>query len=208
MTNTNEQGVKAPGRRERKAAEMRDRIFRAAIELIAERGLASVTVEQITERADVGKGTFFNYFPNKEAVLTYFGTNQVSDLQEAMAAGEIQGTSRERVVCVLELLAERELTPELARGLFVSALSEHSVKDRHGPNIWGMQEILVRIIEEGQRNGELRPDLDSGECALYLLGQYFLAILAWCSGFRQGSLKQIVTQYADLSLEGIALDPR
>ena len=50
------------GRRERRAAETRVRLFRCALALIAERGLANVTVEDITEAADVGKGTFFNYF--------------------------------------------------------------------------------------------------------------------------------------------------
>jgi AcrR family transcriptional regulator len=186
---------------------MRERIFRAAIELIAERGLANVTVEQITERADVGKGTFFNYFPNKEGVLTYFGSNQVSDLQRAIEAGAIQGTSRERAVCVLELLAEREITPELARGLFVSALSESSVTAVHGPTIWNMQEVLTAIIREGQQEGQFRKDVNAEECALFLLGQYFLGILAWCSGFRQGTLKEIVLRYADLGLDGIATSP-
>ena len=59
----------ALGRRQRRAAETRLTLFRCALELIAERGLPNVTVEDITEAADVGKGTFFNYFETKEHVL-------------------------------------------------------------------------------------------------------------------------------------------
>ena len=36
----------------------RERIFRAALKLFAERGVLAVTVEDITEAADVGKGEF------------------------------------------------------------------------------------------------------------------------------------------------------
>ncbi len=52
----------ALGRRQRRAAETRVRLFRCALQLFAERGFPNVTVEDITEAADVGKGTFLNYF--------------------------------------------------------------------------------------------------------------------------------------------------
>ena len=62
----------AANRRERRKADIRDRLFRAALELFATRGFASTTVEDITRAADVAKGTFFNYFPTKEHLLTEF----------------------------------------------------------------------------------------------------------------------------------------
>ena len=61
------------GRRARRKAELRERILRAALDIIARQGFFATTVEQITEAADVGKGTFFNYFPSKEHALAGFG---------------------------------------------------------------------------------------------------------------------------------------
>lgn len=199
---------RVPGRRERKAAEMRERIFHAAIELIGERGLPHVTVEQITERADVGKGTFFNYFPNKEAVLTYFGSTQVQHLQEALAAGEVQGTAREKVECVLELLARHaDITRELARGLFVAALGEQSVPEVHGPNIWTMGRILAEIIREGQASGEFKAGMDPEEAGLFMLGQYFLGMLSWSSGFTEATLVETVVRHGQMALDGLVARP-
>src|ERR1700674_2698922 len=73
------------GRRERHRAETRERLFRAALQLFAERGYLETTVEDITEAADVGKGTFFNYFPTKEHVLATFGDERITAIQNALA---------------------------------------------------------------------------------------------------------------------------
>jgi hypothetical protein len=59
-------------RRQRRSAETRERLFHAAVRLFAEKGFAETTVEDITNAADVGKGTFFNYFPSKEHILIDF----------------------------------------------------------------------------------------------------------------------------------------
>ena len=53
-------------RRVRRSAETRERLFRTALDLFARKGFSETTVEDITEAADLGKGTFFNYFPSKE----------------------------------------------------------------------------------------------------------------------------------------------
>ena len=47
----------------RRRAQTRERIFIEAMRLFAERGFDRVTVADITEAADVGKGTFFTHFP-------------------------------------------------------------------------------------------------------------------------------------------------
>jgi AcrR family transcriptional regulator len=78
------------GRRERRAAETRVRLFRCALQLIAERGYTNVTVEDITEAADVGKGTFFNYFETKDHVLGVMAEIQLSKVREAASLAAIR----------------------------------------------------------------------------------------------------------------------
>jgi AcrR family transcriptional regulator len=63
--------LKSP-RRERKKAAVGRRIVSAAIPLFSRRGIANVTVDQIAEAADIGKGTIYNYFQTKEDIVVAF----------------------------------------------------------------------------------------------------------------------------------------
>jgi AcrR family transcriptional regulator len=59
-------------RRDRKKSSIRAKIIATGIKLFSQHGIAGVTVEQIAEAADIGKGTIYNYFDTKEAVVVAF----------------------------------------------------------------------------------------------------------------------------------------
>ena len=73
-------------RRERKKEETKERIFNAAMKLFRSRGFEETTIEEITEKADVAKGTFFNYFPRKEEVLRYLSEQWLEEVEDKLAA--------------------------------------------------------------------------------------------------------------------------
>jgi AcrR family transcriptional regulator len=72
--------------RERKKLATRRLLRRAALDLVAERGLTNVTVEDIAEAAEVSPRTFFNYFPSKEAVLFGGDPERAAELRAGIIA--------------------------------------------------------------------------------------------------------------------------
>ena len=76
--------------RERKKLATRRLLRRTALELVGERGLANVTVEDIAEAAEVSPRTFFNYFPSKEAVLFGGDPDRAAELRSRIAT-EVPG---------------------------------------------------------------------------------------------------------------------
>lgn len=59
----------APGLRERKKLRTRAAIQKEAMRLFLDKGFEETTIEDIAEAVEISPSTFFNYFPNKEAVV-------------------------------------------------------------------------------------------------------------------------------------------
>jgi AcrR family transcriptional regulator len=62
--------------------ELGDRIRKTALQLFRERGFDNISVDEIVATAGVAKGTFFNFYPTKQAVLSGY----YEDLDSFMAA--------------------------------------------------------------------------------------------------------------------------
>ncbi len=169
------------GRRQRRAAETRVRLFRSALELIAEHGLANVTVEDITEAADVGKGTFFNYFASKDHVLGVMAEIQLSKVREAAtkaAAGKqsIRASLRQLVHGLAE---EPGRNPRLARALISSFLASESVRSILKRHMLEGRKTIAGIVAQGQKRGEIDRQLNKDKVALQFLQMALGTVLLW-----------------------------
>ncbi len=84
LGNTSVAGAPRASLRERKKLATRRSLRRHALDLVARRGFANVTVEDIAEAADVSPRTFFNYFPSKEAVLFGADPGRAASLRDRL----------------------------------------------------------------------------------------------------------------------------
>ena len=96
-----------PGRRERKKLATRQALQDVALRLVAERGLDQVTVEDISEAADVATRTFFNYFSSKEEALLGNLPEKVATVQRMVVDRPAGETPLEAVCQVLRAMTLR-----------------------------------------------------------------------------------------------------
>ena len=171
----------APDRRQRRSADIRERLFQAALQLFAERGFAETTVEDITNAADVGKGTFFNYFPSKDHILLAFGEMQLRKLQEAVNGARSGNEPMPEFLRALGVRMTQAPTqnPAIIRALLQAYLSTSRVREA----MIDMQERVLalhtQLIQLGQDRGEIRSDLPAAELAQVFRQTIFGTLLVW-----------------------------
>jgi AcrR family transcriptional regulator len=168
-------------RRERRRIETRERIYRAALEIFARRGYLDTTVEDITEAADVGKGTFFNYFPTKEHVLATYGDERVAAIERSL---QNVRTAKRSVRAALKELAtdlagQSAESPDLLRSIFAAHLSCAPVRAELQNRLQRARRLLAEIVAIGQKRGEIRCDRSPADLAR-LTQLIFLGVtIAW-----------------------------
>lgn len=173
--------ARRPGRRERRQTETRERLMRCALRLFAERGFAGTSIEDITEAADVGKGTFFNYFPTKEHVLDAFGKSRIAKVEVGLAEAR---AGKKEVLHLLRQLAhkaadEEQITPKLMRSFLVAALLNDSVRRSMIVNQSHGRSLSTEIVAIGQKRGEIRRDVPARLIARGFQQGIFGGFLMW-----------------------------
>jgi AcrR family transcriptional regulator len=168
-------------RRQRRAVETRMRLFRCALQLFSERGYSNVTVEDITEAADVGKGTFFNYFESKDHVLGVLAEIQLGKLKEAVAHASQDNASIHSVLrrLVLRLAEEPGRSPGLARAVISSFLASEGVRSLIAGFMHEGCGMIGEVIAAGQARSEIDPNLKKEQVALQLQQTFMGTVLFW-----------------------------
>ncbi len=195
------------GRRERHRAEIRERLFRSALRLFAERGFLETTVEDITEAADVGKGTFFNYFRTKEHVLATFGAERLASIERA-----IERAKKGPVLPVLrdlaaDLAGHSTENPALLRAIYAAHASCAPVRAELHKRLQTGRRLMAEIFTIAQQRGEVRRDISAAELArltqIVLLG----ITLAWAL-HPDSSLRGTAQEAWDLFLPNLLADTK
>ncbi len=192
-------------KREQGKLARKERLYEAALTLFRTQGYEATTVDQITRQAGLAKGTFFNYFPTKDAVLRYMGTREIGRLGAATLS--VNGTTSsigklKRLMAALAASLERDR--ELICLIFRKGIS---VSDLMAGDAGGfsLQPTVALLIRQAQRQGEVNPHLDPDTLAAALDALYLQQLIRWCESSAQYSLADRLTGIVDLLLSGITV---
>lgn len=189
---------------ERKKEETKLKIIGVALRLFLEYGINAVTMEQIAEETDIAKGTLYNYFPVKEAIIDEYiqRCSMDKNLERIERIQNLPDTRTRLWVSLNELIEGVRAQKEIFEVYFtyrvrnmVSLRQEETAKS-------GFALLGSEIIQLGQKNGEIRSDLtlDSLEALFEFV---FIKVAQQFYKDPQGFNPNIViAQYINLFMEG------
>ena len=192
--------------------DKKQRIMQAAEQLFRTCRVHEVTLEAIAKEADVGKGTIYLYFADKEDVIFQAAVAGFDEMcRQLRESAEEGGTFRERLLRASDRIVDFF---QARRPLFRIILSEGEramesgnagLRQRWRERRRTMTEAMAALIAQGIAAGEIRATLPAEVLAEYLLG--LLRTRSWeLEGWPEPQRSHVAT--IDLFLNGAGVAAR
>lgn len=170
--------VMSTNRRELNKINSRKRILKASRKLFTRLGYEETMMEDIAEKAEVSKGTIYNYFPNKESLL--IGTadevlDRVKEMAENHSGLQINSLEKLKLVLLEIVVASVDYLNLSRRIAFLNSDEDSPLYATRRD----MQGILRKLIIKAQSEGLLSPAGDVDDIVDLIMGMYLIALFEW-----------------------------
>lgn len=137
----------AAERRER----MRQRLMATALRLVAEKGPAAISIDDVISAAEVSRGTFYKYFPAPDVLVRELAVEIANELIR-MAEPVVLGHKDpgERVACGIRLVSRLSTSHPIVAGFLVRL----GWPDVRGPDV--LLDFVRRDLSAGLRQGRFK----------------------------------------------------
>jgi len=158
------------------------KIIKAAWELFYENGYEDTTVDDIVARSKTSKGSFYHYFPGKDALLGSLSTLFDEKYKELSETIDPAMNSFDKLILLnkeLFFMIENSISLELLTRMLSTQLTTNSERHLLDKNRYYFK-YLRRICTEGQQRGELRSDIPVTEMIRSYALQERALMYDWC----------------------------
>ena len=179
---------------QRRVARTKAAIEDAFVQLVLERGYDQVTVEDITDRADLARATFYTHYPNKEAVQFSVFNRLTEDLVQRLATGPRNRVHRDTIQAAYRQAAEM---PDLYR----ACLNDARTRQAHLAALsrYAEQNFRDRLTALGKQ-----PRIPVPVMARAFVGAHVAILEAWLAGELDGDVEELAHMTLDLLIYGTA----
>jgi len=158
-------------RTEARRTAARDRIVRAALDLVARGGYREAQVAAVARRAGVATGTVYRHFPSKADLLTEVfrvaSQHEVDAVAAATAAAP--ATAPDRIAAAVDTFARRALRGRRLAWALLAEPIDPAVEAERLQFRRAYAEVFAAAVRDGIAAGEL-PDQDAAFTATALVG--------------------------------------
>jgi AcrR family transcriptional regulator len=182
------------GIRDEKASQTKNKIIEAAKELIKDKGLSNVSVDDITKQAGVAKGSFYVYFKKKEDIVGEIGCMEFRYINE-----ELNNMNNLNIKEKLNYYAKRYKDGVLELGIEISKCwLQNNLNCRC--KLEYDYSAISNIIKDAIKNNELKKDTNVSILTYKIISALYGLMLIWIMA--DGSIKiddmDDVTKFSDI----------
>lgn len=192
-------------RMERKKEETRQKILQVALELFRQQGFEGTKMEAIAETADIAKGTLYNYFPVKEAILDEYIRRSFQE-QNAARLEQMQQLpdTRARMQQVFDdLLKDVRAQKAMFEKYVVYRMQQWVSFQQEDNEKSGFYLLAAEIVRLGQADGELRSDLPASMMGDLCEYAFMLAVKAFYLDPQGFDVCQTIADCVDVFMNGV-----
>lgn len=163
------------GIREKKAIATRKAILDATTELVNEKGYEHVSVEDITKRAGIAKGTFYNYFKQKDDVITEFSNSHFAGLNQEIGDIVADKDAIAGVAFYLKNFVEFIYQAGVSqnRQWIRYIIIPSSIKNKWDYDVEHVEELLASYVKKGELAADTPVGLLANRIMTYIHGAMF-----------------------------------
>lgn len=184
------------------AEETKRRIYEAGVKAISEKGLDSVSIEDITTAANVAKGSFYTHFHSK-ADLVYSTIAYSDEIYEQMYQ-QVRELSFLPMITQFVRLSYTEYEKR-GKGIIKAMVSNYFTQPER--NYYGKDRILVccltEIVEKGRAEGLLSTETSAHDYAMVLLSAMVGVEIMWCFDQKGQKLADMMEQAIRITALGM-----
>ena len=193
----------------------RQQIAEAAIELFGDRGFERTRMEDVARAAGVAKGTLYQYFDDKEALLEGVLQMMLGDFEEQLAAATIAVDAHrplDRLRSVTRAMVDVMVGLGSAYRFFFEYLLHASrVGDRAGAFTEMLRQyraFTAELLEEARARGCLTRDFDAMRAASVYAAWFDGALFHWIALPEETDVVALAEEFLEWTLAGLGATKR
>lgn len=191
------------GKRQEAALETKKKLLKATEELLKEKDMNDVNIEEITKRAGVAKGSFYTYFRNKEDAIACSALDKYDSVRQK-ALNEDEGVYENLCTYLkgsVKIIHKYSL--QTAQGWMMSVTNPVE-GDCKGTSKYTFDfDNILSVLTKAVERKELKKDMPAEKVTGIIMNAYYGAVAVWCLSSGKEDLIKRMNEFCECGLKAI-----
>ena len=192
-------------KRKTRKENTRKKIFKSALELFTSKGFEKTIIEDITKKANVAKGTFYNFSSKKEDVLVYYLESKIAESHEKFRINNGSNFIEQYKGLLSNYLNFIFKNKNFAKIILKERVMSQGSK--RNPYELKIKQRIAQLVDLAKQREEIRDHIDTSRIVEVVTGINTLYIIYWVNGSLNNKEECIarICEAVDHFLHGIAV---